>query len=251
MVNNNSKRKKREYKPIPLTEIPQGIQLCIKNAERLYDDGKFLSENNRVQSAKVNLILAKEEFAKALFLLSWYKQKKSIPKTRVKEYFQFHLVRLKEFKKYLGDIQNLPVSIFEPEYDRMMREYHTYVDWKGKGNWFSPINMVIEPFFEMPKMDLNWAEKFDLETAYTKLSKDEDFQRIMKMKRSRPPSQETHLIIEKIIGKNIPTKTEVTNDRILVKIKPKQEVTRNQLEEIRESLDKKYSNYKVKVRFGE
>ena len=56
---------KKEYDVIPKEEIPEGIACCIQNSLRLFDDAKFLFENNRFSNAVVNLILAKEELAKA------------------------------------------------------------------------------------------------------------------------------------------------------------------------------------------
>ena len=38
---------KKEYDVIPKEEIPEGIACCIQNSLRLFDDAKFLFENNR------------------------------------------------------------------------------------------------------------------------------------------------------------------------------------------------------------
>ena len=47
--------------PIPLHDIPKGIQLCYENCKRLFDDAVLLEEQKRVSSSIANVILSQEE----------------------------------------------------------------------------------------------------------------------------------------------------------------------------------------------
>jgi len=132
---------KKPYKPsIPFAELPEGIRFCIKNCKRLWNDAKNLYDLGSYASAILLLILAKEEFAKALLLLQHEKSKQDIDDKKVKQYFGDHETRLEEFGKYfhksLGsniDEKFASMSVF----DIQTREKYTYVDWSQLG-WSYP-----------------------------------------------------------------------------------------------------------------
>lgn len=53
---------------MPIKDLPKGIEYCLANGKRLYDDAVLLHKQKRLRTAIPIYILAYEEFGKAVFL---------------------------------------------------------------------------------------------------------------------------------------------------------------------------------------
>ncbi len=64
---------------IPYDEIPKGIELALKNSDRLRIDAEMLSKKGRYNSAIPLVTLAIEELGKAIWLSEYFEKNMSFP----------------------------------------------------------------------------------------------------------------------------------------------------------------------------
>ena len=129
---------------IPVSDLPEGIILCLKNSDRHYQDSQILNEKKHYPSAISNLMLACEELVKAKLLMMHFKDKKPVTKNEIKRYFREHEFRLDEFEKYFDDtVPNYPewAKNIKGRGKRQQdfKEKMTYVDWNGY-RWLDPLH---------------------------------------------------------------------------------------------------------------
>ena len=60
---------------IPFVEIPQEIELALKNSDRLRIDAEILAKKKRYNSVIPLITLSVEEFGKSLWLSEFFKKK--------------------------------------------------------------------------------------------------------------------------------------------------------------------------------
>ena len=89
---------------IPYSDIPKGIDLALKNSDRLRTDAKILADNQRYDSAIPIITLAIEEFGKALWLSEYFEKHISIPKNDSFEIFRNHRTRIDKVLDYVENI---------------------------------------------------------------------------------------------------------------------------------------------------
>ena len=171
--------------PIPLHDIPKGIQLCYENCKRLFDDAVLLEEQKRVSSSITNVILSQEEFAKALILFRYYQSNTGISKRQSEKIFSSHLLRLGKFSDYFFGIdsklskEDIAKFRLSSLIGKKTKEQHMYVDWSEKG-WISPESSV-KPI-EVGGRDINWIMQIAfLGKSIETLDKDEDFQKVLNL----------------------------------------------------------------------
>ena len=76
---------------IPYDDIPKGIDLALKNSDRLRIDAEILAENKRYNSAIPLVTLAVEEFGKALWLSEHFEKNTSVPHKESERIFNEHI----------------------------------------------------------------------------------------------------------------------------------------------------------------
>lgn len=92
---------------IPYVDIPKGIELALKNSDRLRTDAKILAEKERYNSAIPLITLAVEEFGKALWLSEYFEKNTFIPHKDGCSIFRDHRRRI---DKALGYVENVVKS---------------------------------------------------------------------------------------------------------------------------------------------
>ena len=174
--------------PIPLKEIPKGIQLCYENCKRLFDDAVLLEEQKRISSSIANVILSQEEFIKAWILFRSYQAGEGISKRQSERIFSHHLFRLGEFSDYFFGIDSKlskeGIAKFRSfsVLSQNIKEQHMYVDWSEKG-WSAPKSSV-KPIEEGGR-DINWIMQIAiLGKSIETLEKDEEFQKVLKISKN-------------------------------------------------------------------
>ena len=146
---------------IPYADIPRGIELSLKNSDRLRTDAEILAEKKRYNSAIPLITLAAEEFGKALWLSEYFEKNASIPHNEACPIFRSHRKRIdrvldyvenivktrtiKTIKEYSEDnISNIPEEFDEQDFKERM----WYVDYKKiqnpqfaykKQSWKNPL----------------------------------------------------------------------------------------------------------------
>ena len=89
---------------IPCKDIPKGIELSLRNSDRLRTDAKILAENKRYNSAIPLITLAVEEFGKALWLSEYFEKNVSVPGNEGSVIFNKHLPKIKKVLDYVENI---------------------------------------------------------------------------------------------------------------------------------------------------
>ena len=128
---------------IPVTDLPEGILLALKNADRYFNDSKLLFVKKKYASANILMYLAIEEFSKANLILEHYKNKKPIIRSDYKKFFRDHELRLEEFDKFFEKyISEIPAwakgSKGIGKRQRILKERMMYVDWL-QDKWHDPL----------------------------------------------------------------------------------------------------------------
>jgi AbiV family abortive infection protein len=165
---------------IPLKSVQTGIELSLKNTQRLLDDAKLLFENKRYASAVSLGVLSLEELGKAILLLNELVQKKDASATVWKKIFRdadAHIKKLKaphKYNKLLGfeseyysGEQKINTIINSLSKDFNLRKQRGfYVDWI-EGKWWSPtmlppsiLKSWSEDVIDMTEFYLNILKKF-------------------------------------------------------------------------------------------
>lgn len=127
---------------IPFAEIPQGIELALKNSDRLRIDAEILAKKKRYNSAIPLITLSVEEFGKPLWLSEFFEKNMSIPHKEGRSIFRDHLQRIDKVLEYVENVvksrtiktrQNLKDSFFNipEEFDEQsFKERMWYVDYQ-------------------------------------------------------------------------------------------------------------------------
>lgn len=245
--------------PIPPEEIPEGVRLCIKNCKRLWKDAKILYNNKSYSSAILLLILAKEEFAKALLLLKHKKDKQEIDNKKVNQYFGDHETRLKEFQKFF--YESLPG--FDKQraekfsnmwfFDKETREKYTYVNW-GQLGWSYPEyklpkhwGFVDEGTFAKSQVEFIMSElkqvlwKFEQNANYKKI--------IQKLIVDRPNGEKLYEIIKQVTKLENPTsKTEIKKSKIVIKLEIMDINKKSEFEaKLKQKISQRFPKYKIEI----
>ena len=175
--------------PVPSKEIPEGIRLCFENCKRLLDDSDFLSENRRISSAIVNLILAQEEFAKTIILLGHYKSGSGISKNQSGDIFSSHELKLKKFIRFFQSAVIKSDENFMEKFaqfwfaNQNLKENHMYVNWT-KAGWKAPKPEKKDQIAESgiwAFKNINWVmHAAMLNSCLKALGEDEEFKKILK-----------------------------------------------------------------------
>jgi len=92
---------------IPYDDIPKGIELALKNSDRLRADAEILAKEGRYNSAIPLITLAVEELGKALWLSEHFEKNTSILHKGGRPIFRNHLQRI---DKVLGYVENVVKS---------------------------------------------------------------------------------------------------------------------------------------------
>jgi AbiV family abortive infection protein len=164
--------------PIPHTELEEGINLSIENAERLIKDAEILYENNRYSSASYLSIVALEEEGKASILLSKLLEHTDISKKYWNEKIasgRSHRKKLIAVQETISNYGKLKMKAGEERWKQVHltdlaeiflkhKDDSLYVDWDFEtrktqitGKWKSPLrDMLIEGF---PLVDENKRRK--------------------------------------------------------------------------------------------
>jgi len=138
---------KRKYYPIKYEQLLEGIQLCLDNCMRFYNESKLLENNKCFQSSMVSILLATEEFSKCKMLFDHYIKQENISENKVKKIFSDHKIRLKEFHKNF--MNSLPALSWPQEridsfsksvghIEQIGKLNLMYVDWIGF-RWHNPL----------------------------------------------------------------------------------------------------------------
>lgn len=244
---------KKSWSPsIPPEEIPEGLQLCIKNCKRLWSDAETLYENESYSSAILLLILAKEEFAKALLLLNH--ENDGVDAKTVKIYFGDHLIRLEEFieffEKSLGSKMNMKSMA---SFDIMNREKYTYVDWTQIG-WSYPEykppkhwELKNENSFDKSRVESLMS---DLKQVFWSLEQNESYQKIIEKKPVDRPTGENLLdIVQKCTLIEKPRlKTEIKMSKIMLELEIHDTSKKEEFEiKIKSTILKRFPKYTLNV----
>ena len=241
--------------PIPPEEQPEGIRLSIENCKRLVTDAKILFDNKRYSSAIMLLILAKEEFAKALLLLNHEKDGLELSVNKVKEYFSDHEIRLEEFGKYfhrsLGSEMPEDGFAFIWRSDKDTREKYTYVDWTQLG-WSYPEYKPPKhwKFKDESVFDKSKVESFmaDLKQVFWKLEQDPDYKKaILKKNIDRPDGDKLYDIIKGVTGLPKPTsQAEIKQSKIKIVLEVPDISKKSVFESrLKQKLSERFPKYKV------
>lgn len=89
---------------ISFTDIPKGIELALKNSDRLRTDAEILAKNERYNSAIPLVTLAVEEFGKALLLSEYFEKDTSVPHKESERIFNEHKPKIKKVLDYVENI---------------------------------------------------------------------------------------------------------------------------------------------------
>jgi len=89
---------------IPYDDIPKGIELALKNSDRLRMDAEILAEKERYNSAIPLVTLAVEEFGKSLWLSEYFEKNISVPDKEGSIIFNKHLPKIKKVLDYVENI---------------------------------------------------------------------------------------------------------------------------------------------------
>ncbi len=89
---------------IPYADIPKGIELALKNSDRLRTDAEILAKAERYNSAIPLITLAVEEFGKALWLSEYFKKNASIPHNDSRLIFNEHKLKIKKVLDYVKSV---------------------------------------------------------------------------------------------------------------------------------------------------
>jgi len=82
---------------VELVDIKKGIETCLDNGKRLFDDAYLLHENSRYRSAIPLYIFAYEEFGKASFLFLRFVRKQPVRKSELERLLSgrgAHLIKI-------------------------------------------------------------------------------------------------------------------------------------------------------------
>lgn len=178
---------KVEKIPIPLKDIPEGVRLCFENCKRLFQDSEILNNNHRISNAITSLILAQEEFAKAIILFGHYKSGLGISRNQSGKIFSSHELKLKEYIKYFhtaltnSDDKAIEIWIKFWFVNQNLKENHMYVNWTKEG-WKTPDSEKhqIAESGTWALQDINWVMHSGMFGACLKaLDKDESFKKIL------------------------------------------------------------------------
>jgi len=254
---------KGDPQPIPVEQLPEGIELCLKNCERYFDESKLLEKNQRFQSSMLMMLLAMEEFVKCKLLLDHFKEKKSVSEEEVGRYFRDHKFRLGEFSKEFhnllpGNPIKFPDNFFKAQgkFEQDYKKSMMYVDWLGYG-WNDPLD-----FSELPLAMSPYPEailKLKLESASTELlhlvrdlQQDPSFKLAQNSPRQDNPSLNKikNFLKDYCNSEKIPWSIEFTPwfKKIEISIEPiKPEITLETCKEIEEKITKKYPDFKTSV----
>lgn len=253
---------KKRYDEIPLEQIPEGIELCVKNAERHMADSQMLEDNQRYQTAVFLFLLAIEELAKANLLLKHYKKGEAIVKNLVRDYFRDHKLRLKEFfKSFHARFE----SIFPPEsldklsksqgdFEQYYKEKMLYVDWLGYC-WHFPLTYSDFALDNTPESINNSLKskldllKLQVGLILNYLKSDPDYIRAISTPKKDNPSKEKFAdLVKEIFGKSIPYNIEFTpaHRKIVIKITaPKFEDNIKRKKQLQEKLEERFHGFKA------
>lgn len=244
---------KKLYKPpIPPEEIPEGVRLCIKNCKRLWNDAKLLYDKEGHSSAILLLILAREEFAKALLLLNH--EKDGVDDKTVKEYFGYHLIRLEEFQKFFERSIGSSIDMtWKGSFDKEDREKYTYVDWTQTG-WSYPEykppkhwNLTDDSVFDKQRVESFMA---DLKQVFWKLEKDPNYQTVIQKESvNRPDGDKLLTIIKEVTGLSNPTSnTEIKQTKIKIIVDVLDTSKKTEFEtKMKQKILEKFPVYKVDI----
>ena len=89
---------------IPHDDIPKGIDLALKNSDRLRTDAEILAKEKRYNSAIPLITLAVEEFGKALLLSEYFEKNTSILSKEGRYIFRNHRQRIDKVLEYVKNI---------------------------------------------------------------------------------------------------------------------------------------------------
>jgi len=244
---------KKPWSPsIPPEEIPEGLQLCIKNCKRLWSDAKTLYENESHSSAILLLILAKEEFAKALLLLNH--ERDGVDAKTVKIYFGDHLIRLEEFivffEKSLGSKMDMKSMA---SFDVMNREKYTYVDWTQIG-WSYPEykppkhwGLENDNHFDKSRVESLMS---NLKQVFWALEQNPDYKKIVGKKFvDRPTGETLHDIVKKITSiENPRLSTEIKMSKIKLELEIQDTSKKDEFDNnIKKDIMQRYPNYSLEL----
>ena len=145
---------KSEEDVIEFVKLPQGAEICLKNAERLLEDAKILFREDRYPSGHVLAMLSHEEVAKAFFLLDFYERREDLRKKQWEKITKgrahsrkLDLIQRKEIEwidKVLWEKTELTENLSESlkrlaRAEQIIKERLTYVDYSfSKHEWMNP-----------------------------------------------------------------------------------------------------------------
>ena len=127
---------------IPKSEIPEGVDICLENSKRFFEDANTLAKQQKYQSALLLITLSMEELGKANLLLQHFEQNEDVSKDQVEKYFRVHEMRLDEFHKMFENSTQMPSwakgwkGYGDRNHDFKLKI--TYTDW-FESKWHNPL----------------------------------------------------------------------------------------------------------------
>jgi len=268
---------------ILLSDLPQGIMLCLKNSDRHREDAQILAEKERYPSAIPQLFIAIEEFGKAVFLTAHIIKIKKIAHKDAEKYFTTHRLKLKLFFDYLNGIEGYEQAtgkntwiqlkeIISNEQDYKLRML--YVDYernkiynnseRGKTTWWDPNFIWQLMFFNGFDTNLSLKTKYDelkkdLETAITHFRFSPHYDVVCKVQpKKRPNIQDIMILLDyHFLLKDISAQRTigVEQNKIIINLSPhksqKNWINEDFLSSIKKELNLIYPKFNAEVKIFE
>jgi len=261
---------------IPFQELPQGITLCIKNAQRHQKDAEILASAQRFSSSIVSLILSIEEFGKALWLTEHFVNYKSVNhlhkwnspffshRKKMDNFFEFldnvpnytrksGTNRFVNLSKTIGDDQEYKLRMLYVDYITTVNDrYFDSENWKdptfiwqlafvGETDENIALKTKINEFQEDLKVGLEYFCNSDVYDAITQFSK--------KSEKPNTHSVTTFLYLHFLLS-NIQLSVGVGNKKITVILQPTKkniDWVKSIIKIAEEELKTKYPQYEIDV----
>lgn len=151
---------------IPYGDIPKGIELALKNSDRLRADAEILAENKRYNSAIPLITLSVEEFGKALWLSEYFEKNIPVPHKVGVVIFNEHGPKIDRVLNFVKDIvKQRPLSTREQDKENFFHIPEEFDDQKFKNRmWYVGYQKKEENEYpEFPRKKLRWKNPLYVE----------------------------------------------------------------------------------------